>query len=301
MSMNKVSVIIPAYNAEKTVEKTVRNVLASTIPVDVWVVDDGSTDGTGGLLDRLRLEVGVDNGRSRLFVVHQKNQGAYMARLNALRQIKTPWFGFVDADDTVEPEMFEKMLAFAEKENCDVVQCGVEGVGEEELGNWFVKLEERWRKEVEVERGGRVLGCREEIEQAFIKTHLERGEGSSFIWNKLYRNQYDFLKFVTFERLTNFDDMIFNFQFFEKVQRMGFLPDKLYHYAATEGSVTHSYGARQFNDFCACVHFRDARSVSRYPWYWINLRSGVISVLRSSLPVSKKFYWVVRLLGVCWF
>ena len=49
----KVAVVIPAYNAERTIERTVRSVLASSIPLDVWVVDDGSTDGTGELLDRL--------------------------------------------------------------------------------------------------------------------------------------------------------------------------------------------------------------------------------------------------------
>ena len=120
--MTKVSVIIPAYNAAKTVERTIRSVLASTISVEVFVVDDGSTDGTGELLDRMERELAPSNG-SRLVVMHQPNCGAYQARLNALKKIETPYFGFVDADDEVDPKMYEKMLAAMERENLDAVQC----------------------------------------------------------------------------------------------------------------------------------------------------------------------------------
>ena len=121
--MADVSVIIPAYNAAKTVERTIRSVLASTIPVDVFVVDDGSTDGTGELLDRMEKELASANG-ARLVVMHQPNCGAYQARLNALKKIETPYFGFVDADDEVDPKMYEKMLAAMERGRLDAVQCG---------------------------------------------------------------------------------------------------------------------------------------------------------------------------------
>jgi len=293
--MAKVSVIIPAYNAAKTIEKTVRSVLASTIPIDVFVINDGSTDGTGACLEKLGGENRWAAVGSALHVLHQRNQGAYMARLNALKQIKTPWFGFVDADDAIEPDMFEKMLAVAEKENCDVVQCAVSGIPDSVLGQWYVELI-RLRNEVEVDNGGRLLlGSRADIEDKFITPHLVKGDGASYIWNKLYRNQYDFSKFVTFGRLTNFDDMIFNFQFFEKVNRMAFVEDRLYRYAQTDGGATHSYGARQFEDFKTCAKFRKHRGISACPWYWINLKSGIASVLRSDLPLVRKAYWVTRL------
>lgn len=126
--MALISVIIPAYNAERTLERTVRSVMESTIPVDVWIVDDGSTDGTAALVDRLAASCNQtfqqSNNPAILHAIHQKNCGAYQARLNALKRIKTPYFGFVDADDTVESDMFEKMLNLAMKENLDVVQVG---------------------------------------------------------------------------------------------------------------------------------------------------------------------------------
>ena len=283
--MNKISVVIPAYNAAKTVEQTVRGVLQSSVALDVWVVDDGSTDETGAVLDRLAAEC------SAVHVIHQENQGAYMARLNALRQIKSEWFGFVDADDQIDPHMFETMLDFGEHNACDVVQCGVDGVDEDrDLGTWYRKIVG--------ERESAVLDNAREVRRRFFEPHLVAGNGASFIWNKIYRNRYDFSSFVTFDHLTNYDDMIFNFQFFANVRRMGFVRQRLYHYARTEGSATHSYGARQFYDFCACAGFRRTLNLPPNSWFKINLRSSFATVIRSRETIWRKMYWTAKLLGV---
>lgn len=226
----KVSVVIPAFNAAKTVETTVQNVLASTIPLEVWVVDDGSTDDTGRILDRLVSQ--QSNCESVIHVLPQSNCGAYQARLAALKQITTPYFGFVDADDSVDPTMFEKMLALAERENLDVVQCGIDGATNSNRG---------------IADGRTVIEG--EVLKQWKYSYLVDAYDSCFIWDKLYRNQYDFDAFEPTDRITNFDDMVFNFQFFAKVRRMGFVDEKLYHYAQTVGSAVHSFGERQKHDF----------------------------------------------------
>ena len=276
--MCKISIVIPAYNAVNTVERTVRSVMASTLPVEVWAVDDGSTDGTGGVLDRLADELRPKNG-SVLHVMHQPNCGAYQARLNALKQINTPYFGFVDADDTIEPEMYEKMLAVMERENLDAVQCGYSiggGVGE-------------WRS-----GGVRVMDGEELTRYKFC--YLVNPRVSCFIWDKLYRNQYDFEAFEPTDKVTNFDDMIFNLQFFRKIKRFGLLDEALYNYSQTEGSAVHAYGARQKHDFkwMAKNHYRLMRGLfadgeygalrlwlGHVQWYLVNLRNSVASRVRS--------------------
>ena len=283
--MAGVSVIIPAYNAAKTVERTIRSVLASTIPVDVLVVDDGSTDGTGDILDK--MEKAQDKASaSRLVVMHQPNCGAYQARLNALRRIKTPYFGFVDADDTIEPEMYEKMLAAMEREKLDAVQCWYRIIreGVRECGSEGVCASE----------GVRVVDGRELTRYKF--GYLVNPRVSCFIWDKLYRNQYDFDSFEETDKVTNFDDMIFNLQFFRKINRLGFIDEKLYKYNQTEGSAVHSFGTRQKHDFKWMVdnHYRLARELfsngeygrcrlwfGHLQWYAINLRSSIISRVRS--------------------
>jgi len=267
--MTKVSVIIPAYNAAKTVERTVRSVLASTIPLDIWVVDDGSTDGTGDLLDRMEREfVSVDG--SRLVVMHQPNCGAYQARLNALKRMETPYFGFVDADDTVSPNMFEKMLVFAERESLDVVQCGYETDGSVE----YLGLD------------GMVLDGRAAVYREYVYPKLLDSRESSYIWDKLYRNKYDFNAFDETNHVTNFDDLIFNFHFFLQVERMGFLDEPLYHYAETEGSAVHSYGDNKIKDYQEAWRIRSelspiygmsADNLVMHSWTLLNARNGIIA------------------------
>ena len=281
-TMASVAVVIPAYNAASTVEDTVRNVMSSTIPLEVWVVNDGSTDDTGKILDRLAEEFSVN-------VIHQENQGAYAARLNALKRINTPWFGFVDADDMVEPTMFEELLAFAESNQCDAVQCGVKDINPDvELGPWY--------REILNGNDSAILKNRQEVETRFIQPHLVAGQGSSFIWNKLYLNQYDFNSFATFNHLTNYDDMIFNFEFFASVSRFGILKKELYHYARTSDSATHSFGECHFRDFMACYDFRRNNGVPSRRWYWVNLRSAVATVIRSNIPIMSKVRWIFKFL-----
>ena len=275
--MNKISVIIPAYNAVKTVEKTIRSVLSSTIQVDVFVVDDGSMDGTGDLLDMMVNEFVPVNG-SRLVVMHQPNGGAYQARLNALKQIKTPYFGFVDADDTIAPDMYERMLAAIEQERLDAVQCCL--IGDDSDGSLTV------------------LSGRELDKYKF--GYLVNPKVSCFIWDKLYRNQYDFGTFELTDKVTNFDDMIFNLQFFRKIERFGLLKEGLYRYNYTEGSAVHSYGSRQKHDFRWMIdnHYRLTRElfangeysklmlwIGHWQWYFINLRSSIICRIK---------YWFKR-------
>ena len=271
----QLSIIIPAYNAVKTIERTLRSVAASTIPLEVFVVDDGSTDGTGELLDSFAEEFRPENG-TRLSVLHQPNCGAYQARLNALKQIKTPYFGFVDADDTVDPAMFEKMVSAMESANLDAVQCRISG--------------ERFRGGLSILYGAELT--------RYKFSYLVAPKVSCYIWDKIYRNQYDFSKFETTDNVTNFDDMIFNLQFFKKIDRFGLLDEGLYNYSQTEGSVVHSFGPQQKHDFNWMVdnHYRLTRGLfangeygavrlwlGHVHWYAINLRSSIISRFRSRI------------------
>lgn len=283
----KVAIVIPAYNAEGGLEKSVRSVLAQTLrEIEVWIVDDGSQDGTGKIADRLA------NEDARVQVLHQDNCGCYQARLNALKQVKAPYFGFVDADDTIAPEMFEKMLAFAERENLDVVQCGHDVNG----------------RRVEWEGDSDILPSHDVIVEKYVTPLLIEGVlGGAFVWNKLYRNQYDFGKFDPTDKDTTFEDMIFNLQFFLSVRRMGFLDEPLYHYYINEGSSVRNFTAKTLKDFGECIRVRKAvipmygvdgsDALCRH-WLWMNARNGIVTAMRSRLPLATRLKNVA---GICKF
>lgn len=94
-----VSVIIPAFNVGKYIETCVRSVLEQDLKnLEVIVVDDGSTDQTGGILD------GIAETDKRVFVIHKKNEGVSAARNTGLEYARGKYVTFVDGDDYVEQD-----------------------------------------------------------------------------------------------------------------------------------------------------------------------------------------------------
>lgn len=104
--MTQVSVIIPAFNAQATLARTVRSAMAQThADLEILVVDDGSTDATRALAESLAVEDG------RVSVLHQANAGVAKARNLALSQVTSPFTTWLDADDIWHPTKIEKQLA----------------------------------------------------------------------------------------------------------------------------------------------------------------------------------------------
>lgn len=109
------TVVVPCYQNEKTVERTVRSVQAQTIADwELIAVDDGSADDT--LAGLLRLA----GNEPRMHVIHQENGGVSAARNAGMAQAKGQWLFFVDADDHLTADAFEKLLAAAD-DGVDIV------------------------------------------------------------------------------------------------------------------------------------------------------------------------------------
>lgn len=113
MNENKplISVVMPCYQNAGTVERTVRSVQAQT--EERWeliAVDDGSGDDTLAVLNRLA------ESEPRMHVIHQENGGVSAARNAGVRQAKGKWLFFVDADDHLTADAFEKLLSAADEE-----------------------------------------------------------------------------------------------------------------------------------------------------------------------------------------
>ena len=116
-----VSVIVPVYNGEKTIKKCVESLLGQTLEgIEVIVVNDGSTDDTGKVLDSISDE--------RLRIITQKNSGQGIARNEGMKIACGKYIGFADADDTVLPDMYKNMLDAAQACNADMVQCAINDI-----------------------------------------------------------------------------------------------------------------------------------------------------------------------------
>lgn len=102
--MISISVIIPAYNAENTIERCIQSILNQDFnDFELIVVDDGSSDNTALIIERLKA---ID---SRITLIRQENSGEMAARASGIRQAKGAWLYFVDADDAVMPDTLSSM------------------------------------------------------------------------------------------------------------------------------------------------------------------------------------------------
>ena len=105
MTKETVSVIVPVYNIAAELPRCVESVLAQTWDaLEVILVDDGSTDGSGSLCDSFARQ------DARVRVIHQKNAGVSAARNAGVSRATGEYLAFVDSDDYVEPELYEKMV-----------------------------------------------------------------------------------------------------------------------------------------------------------------------------------------------
>lgn len=112
--MPEVSVIVPVYNCEQYLQRCVRSILKQTCrDIQLILVDDGSTDGSGRLCDAFAAK---DN---RVVVIHQKNAGVSAARNAALDVVTGKCVGFVDADDYISEDSYK--IAVEEMNDCDIV------------------------------------------------------------------------------------------------------------------------------------------------------------------------------------
>ena len=106
MVTNKISVIVPVYNAEKYITDCISSVVAQTYSNwELIIVDDGSTDQSGMICDK------AAEGKDRIKVIHQDNTGATRARAKGVFLSTGEYIYFLDADDTIESDTLEHMLS----------------------------------------------------------------------------------------------------------------------------------------------------------------------------------------------
>ncbi len=126
IKMPTISVIVPVYNIMELLPRCVASLRRQTYAdLEILLVDDGSTDGTGELCDRLAAE------DSRIRVLHKENGGTSSARNLGIENARGEFLGFVDSDDYVEPDMYMRLRqAVSGRENW-LVQVGRDEVDEQ--------------------------------------------------------------------------------------------------------------------------------------------------------------------------
>ncbi|MBR4316077.1 MAG: glycosyltransferase, partial [Alphaproteobacteria bacterium] len=118
MKNKKISIIVPVYNVQKYLDKCLKSIISQTLTdIEIILVDDGSTDSSGLICDKYAKK------DKRIKVVHQKNARQGAARNAGIKLATGDYIGFVDSDDYITSDMFEKLYKKAYIYDADIVMC----------------------------------------------------------------------------------------------------------------------------------------------------------------------------------
>ena len=121
-----ISIIVPIYKVEKFLPKCIESILAQSYSdFELILVDDGSPDECPEICDEYAAK------DQRIIVIHQKNSGVSAARNVGLKKAKGQYIGFVDPDDFIAQDMYEKMVQAVEQSAAELVICGYDYYDEE--------------------------------------------------------------------------------------------------------------------------------------------------------------------------
>lgn len=214
----KISVIVPAYNAENYLNRALDSIRSQTIfdEMQIIIVDDGSTDKTGMIADEFA-------GQNKNAVcIHQKNGGESAARNTGLEMAKGEYIGFVDADDWVEPKYYENLYGAAVSTRADIAACGfvMESRNRELVSNPLVHAMKQL--------------SRDEGVKAFLRREID-----VHACTKVFRHEcIKRIRFCT--EITIGEDRWFSFDSIMNAQKIVLVPGCGYHYCMNADSLTNT-------------------------------------------------------------
>lgn len=215
-----ISVIVPVFNGQATIKRCIESILAQTLcDIEIIIVDDGSTDNTPQIINSI--------GDSRIMLIRQENQGQGAARNTGLSCAKGTYAAFVDADDTIEPQMLEKMHCAAEMYGCDIVQCNLTDIMPD--GTTRTQL---------IPFEG-VVSPDSEYMAKYMTANVYH---SYEVCNKLFRMDFIKKNKLSFKDTKKYfsEDLLFNMEAVRFLHKICFLKEPYYNYYQSETSHLHS-------------------------------------------------------------
>lgn len=223
-----VSVIIPIYNAEKYLTQCIESVLNQTLQnIEIILINDGSQDGSENICKEFLKR------DSRIKYQYKENEGLAAARQDGINMASGDYVGFVDSDDWVELDMYEKMYLSATKNSADVVLC-----------NCFEYSEKKNRTEL---RPG-AYNESQILEEILPKTLIridEEGRRRNIRWSnclRIYKKKTIDENKIQFQKeLRRCQDLAFTYDVMLCSKNFYYLDEFLYHNRQDAGSLSRGY------------------------------------------------------------
>ena len=225
----KVSVVVPAYNAQEHIEQCVSSLFKQSLAdIEIIVVNDGSTDNTAKILHKLSKQ------DTRLRFIDQKNQSVGVARTQGVLDAVGEYIAFVDSDDSLQESMLQKLYENAQENSSDIVVCGYRNVD----ANNELLYESRFKKEAMSFEGALLLKI------------------NSATWNKIYKRELFLNNNITFTPNIFCEDLATTPALFYFAKTISYVDEALYNYyinpkgasqAITKKNIDHIFTALGVN------------------------------------------------------
>lgn len=277
--MDLISVIIPAYNIEKYLERCIESILHQTYKdLQIIIIDDGSTDKTGEICNRYKEK------DQRIIIIHKKNAGLGFARNSGLEIATGSYIVFIDGDDYVGPRHIEKMYEMVKRTGADTCIGG------------YTKVHSHHNTEHVNPCAGKCF-FDNPAKEILPRMCGADDRGKDFlemsVWRVLFSNSIikkHNLRFVS-ERDLISEDIVFDFSYYPHSKGVccGNMVD--YYYCDNEGSLTTRYRADRFLSQVKLYGAikEKAESIGIRDLCIPRMNTTLISIARYSIKLEVKF------------
>jgi len=221
-----ISIIVPCYNLERYLKKCLDSILGQTYKnLEIIAIDDGSTDQTWNILERYA------QADRRIVLVRQKNAGAGAAMNKGIELAQGEFLAFVDNDDWVEADMFEKLYGSIMASGADLAVC-----------NYNLAYEDR-REMCYSPMKNETVSVQDDFYSYFYH-YCACEKPNNYIWTRLYRADIVRQSGVRLENFSLGADTLFNFKLLPQLEHVTFIKDGLYNYFQRGSSSVYTMAKR---------------------------------------------------------
>lgn len=267
MKEKLISIIVPIYNTEKYLKKCLDSIINQTYQnLEIILINDGSTDKSYDICKEYKDK---DN---RIVLINKKNNtGQADARNRGLKIAKGDYIGFVDSDDYIESNMFEKLMNAMYKYKAEISMCNMYVVEKGEI--------------VDTNTIPKTIYGKLDYKSALIELMKDRNVGN-YMWIKLFDKKL--FEGIRFPKGKIFEDIDVVYKLFEKANNIAYIEDCMYYYVQREGSTLNSLSEKAVLDFVDILFKR---------YYYIKRKHAdlqlynVYSIVNTVTRVSR---WAIR-------
>ncbi|MBR1849200.1 MAG: glycosyltransferase family 2 protein [Lachnospiraceae bacterium] len=267
------TIVIPVYNTEKYLEECVESVIKQSFQeLEIILVDDGSTDSSPLLCDALAKQ------DERIRVVHKKNGGLSSARNAGIQAAKGQYIGFIDSDDYIHPDMYQKMYDAIRGYHSKIICCGRYDVYSDYTQMGLVPENEE------------VISYVEGIRSILTWKGMDGSACDKVFESTLFEN-------LSFPEGELNEDVAVMYRLMEKAENIALVPTPFYYYRHRGGSITQSGFGKSMMD-----SLKHAREILQYmeehipelipeaSYYKTKILMGVIFCLTNDEAAKRKEY-----------